>query len=84
MSSACVCHVEGEFCFYCEVYSPVSEENDRLHAEVVRLQTEIARLHEALNTIMHVSMWDGISHELDRCYTIARDALKEVSADASR
>ncbi|WP_342480463.1 hypothetical protein NST07_25960 [Paenibacillus sp. FSL L8-0340] len=34
MSSACMCHVEGAFCFYCEVYSPVVAENERLQAEV--------------------------------------------------
>lgn len=29
MSSACVCHVEGAFCFYCEVYSPDIERLER-------------------------------------------------------
>lgn len=33
MSSACMCHVEGAFCFYCEVYTPIVAENERLKAE---------------------------------------------------
>lgn len=37
MSSACQCHVEGAFCFYCKVYSPVVAENERLQAEIDRL-----------------------------------------------
>lgn len=37
MSSACVCHIEGAWCFYCEVYSPVAAENERLQAEVKRI-----------------------------------------------
>ncbi|KKO51125.1 hypothetical protein [Paenibacillus sp. DMB20] len=26
MSSACVCHIEGEWCFYCEMYVPLEKE----------------------------------------------------------
>ncbi|OMD02551.1 hypothetical protein BJP46_15730 [Paenibacillus odorifer] len=37
MSSACQCHVEGAFCFYCEVYSPVVAENERLRAALERM-----------------------------------------------
>ena len=37
--------------------------------------SEVERLHEALTSIMQVSAWDGISHELDRCYVIAKEAL---------
>lgn len=36
MSSECVCHIEGEWCFYCEVHSPVVAENERLKAELRR------------------------------------------------
>jgi hypothetical protein len=52
MSSACVCHIDGEFCFYCEVHSRVTAENERLHAEVERLVAELAAEDTALAEIM--------------------------------
>ncbi|MNJ75452.1 hypothetical protein D3C77_725530 [compost metagenome] len=30
MSSACVCHIDGKWCFYCEMYLPLVEENELL------------------------------------------------------
>lgn len=34
MSSACLCHIDGEWCFYCEMFLPLEAENQRLKAEV--------------------------------------------------
>lgn len=45
MSSACQCHIEGAFCFYCEVYSPVVAENERLR-ELVKKAVEDAEASE--------------------------------------
>lgn len=39
MSSACVCHIEGAWCFYCEMYSPLEEENSRLKVELSEWKT---------------------------------------------
>ncbi|GAA0840662.1 hypothetical protein GCM10008915_36710 [Bifidobacterium pullorum subsp. gallinarum] len=50
----------------------------------LRLSEENATLREALSVIMHVSKWDGIAPELDRCYSVARDALEEVYANATQ
>lgn len=47
----------------------------------IAAEAENERLREALTRVMHVSKWDGISLELDRCYGIARDALEGVTAD---
>ena len=41
------------------------------------LQADNERLREALRSIMHVSAWDGIAYELDRCYTLAKEALRK-------
>ncbi|MEI2280749.1 hypothetical protein [Paenibacillus polysaccharolyticus] len=57
---------------------------DDQYEQIMVLEAEIERLRKALTTVMHVSKWDGISHELDRCYSTARDALEEVTADATR
>lgn len=47
MSSACACHEEGAFCFYCEVYSPVVAENERLRSVIMgvyqRARNDVAR-----------------------------------------
>lgn len=50
MSSECVCHTDAEFCFYCEIYSPVEKENERLkillqEAEVSSKSEEDRRCH---------------------------------------
>lgn len=62
-----------------------SEEDKRCFNEMLAdsLASENAKLRESLETIIHISKQDGISFELDRCYVIARDALKEVTADAA-
>jgi len=44
MSSACQCHIDGAYCFYCEVYSPVAQENERLHVEIEHLRNCIGVL----------------------------------------
>lgn len=36
MSSECVCHIDGVWCFYCEMYMPVVAENERLKKELWR------------------------------------------------
>jgi len=41
MSSACQCHIDGAYCFYCEEYTPLEV---RLHAS----KAEIARLWEII------------------------------------
>lgn len=41
----------------------------------IAAEAENERLREALRSIMHVSAWDGIAYELDRCYVIAKEAL---------
>lgn len=30
MSSACVCHTDEKFCFYCEIYSPLERKHEQL------------------------------------------------------
>lgn len=52
MSSACMCHVEGAFCFYCEVHALVVAENERLKAEV-----------KALTLTADVSGWEVVGYE---------------------
>lgn len=37
MSSACQCHIDGAYCFYCEVYAPVVAENERLRDALERM-----------------------------------------------
>lgn len=41
MSSACVCHIHGEYCFYCEMYLPLESENERLKAENARYRSAL-------------------------------------------
>ncbi|MNN18486.1 hypothetical protein D3C81_1316970 [compost metagenome] len=45
MSSACVCHVPGEFCFYCEVYSPeverLARERDDWRRRAEKLERDV-------------------------------------------
>jgi hypothetical protein len=40
MSSACVCHTD-EWCFYCNMYSPLEKEHSRLKGEIQRLIDEL-------------------------------------------
>lgn len=47
MSSACVCHIDGAWCFYCGVYSPLEAENERLKAELQRAAEWKTRAQEA-------------------------------------
>jgi hypothetical protein len=46
-----MCHVEGAFCFYCEVYTPVVAENERLKAEV-----------KALTLTADAAVWEAVGY----------------------
>ena len=48
----------------------------KYYAERSDLREEKERLRTALTTIMQLSAQDGIAHELDRCYVIAKEALQ--------
>lgn len=57
MSSACVCHL-NEWCFYCEMYSPVEKERDKYKAISERAET-------LLEDIMHgTNLTEEISKEI--------------------
>lgn len=40
MSSECVCHTD-EWCFYCEMYAPLEEENERLKLSIKEAATKL-------------------------------------------
>lgn len=65
MSSACMCHVEGAFCFYCEVYSPVVAENERLEAEVAVIDFRV-------RCEMTERLWE-LAQENEHLYDIIAD-----------
>ncbi|MNV73970.1 hypothetical protein D3C71_1671510 [compost metagenome] len=71
MSSACVCHIDGEWCFYCEVYSPVEDENVRLKAE---LKEESLRAAE----------WEGEARGYAEETERLKSALSELLAAINR
>lgn len=59
MSSACQCHIEGAFCFYCEVYSPVvwqaarlMEENEDLNVALREIDTHICATSDPIPHIV--------------------------------
>ncbi|QHT60655.1 hypothetical protein GXP70_12370 [Paenibacillus lycopersici] len=45
MSSVCVCHL-NEWCFYCEMYSPLEDAHEQLIDDNDALRQEIERLKE--------------------------------------
>lgn len=60
----CVCHIEGEWCFYCDMYSPLEDEVSRLRDENYALtlslgyasewEQEADRLREENERIWHI------------------------------
>ena len=62
--------VEIGFSFECQLQSA--------QQEIERLQQERNKLIEGLLTIMNIASEDGVHWKLDRCYTTARDILKEI------
>lgn len=47
VSNMCVCHIEGEWCFYCEMYSPLEDKHREAQAEIERLKKDKRLLHVA-------------------------------------
>lgn len=43
MSSACVCHIDGEYCVYCERCLPLESENERLKRALTGLVEALDR-----------------------------------------
>ena len=93
MSSACVCHIPGEFCFYCEVYSPVVAENERLRAESraheIRADEWAARalvLHDVAMAVFQRARNDVARREGGQCvgtatfadYTFAKRLVRDL------
>jgi len=79
MSSACQCHVEGVFCFYCEVYAPVVAES-RSHE--IRADEWAARaliFYEALREIdTHIR---ATSHPIPHIVATLKRVLPEYSEE---
>ena len=46
MSSACVCHIEGEWCFYCEMYTPLEKAHAAAKEEIARLNATYYADHQ--------------------------------------
>lgn len=63
MSSACTCHIDPEYCWWC-LYEIEKDKN--------------ARLRKAIEEIYELSKHDGESMYLDICYVVARQALKQT------
>lgn len=72
MSSACQCHIPGAFCFYCEVYSPVVAENERLKAEI------LLREAQAQGAGIAVSMLMSALREIDTHVRATSDPIPHI------
>ncbi|WP_103110227.1 hypothetical protein [Brevibacillus reuszeri] len=73
MSNMCVCHIEGEWCFYCVMYSPLEDKYREAQTEIARLQAFIQ--HESEGAI------DAVQ-ELERL-RMARDYWRKEAKDAN-
>lgn len=73
MSNMCVCHIEGEWCFYCAMYSPLEDKYREAQTEIARLQAFIQ--HESESAI------DAVQ-ELERL-RLARDYWRKEAKDAN-
>jgi hypothetical protein len=72
MSSECKCHVEGAFCFYCEVYAPVVAENERLKMRLSDWTRQIFTLEDrALKA-------EADSYHMRGGYETLIEALREI------
>lgn len=69
MSSACVCHVDGEYCFFCEMYLPLESENKQLKRSLSGLIEAIDRRDLAQTRL---------SSGTDYVILLARQTLKEA------
>lgn len=47
MSNMCVCHIEGEWCFYCVMYSPLEDKYREAQTEIERIKKDKRLLHVA-------------------------------------
>lgn len=57
MSSACVCHIEGEWCFYCEMYLPLERKAEELE------RTAIDIIEDLL--FSYINKDDGFPHHFE-------------------
>lgn len=82
MSSACVCHIEGEWCFYCEVFLPVEKENERLKSEVTKLRAELKA--ESLRAAEWEGEALGYAEENERLRNLLKLIYHRARTDAVR
>ena len=84
MSSACVCHIEGEWCLYCEMYVPMEEaykaENnraDKLQAENDRMWHVIEEMRTTWKPADHCDSCAHLEMELKQHKTVRKSYLEE-------
>lgn len=77
----CVCHIEGEWCFYCEMHSPLEDEVRRLRDENYTLTLSLGYASE-WETECHrqTSIIRGLYDQLSRETRV----LEELEADVER
>jgi len=64
-----------------EMVTRITAENKRLTARLEESEYRHAVTCEALEEVMELSKYDGISWRLDKCYVIAKNVLNGVFDD---
>lgn len=82
MSSACQCHVEGVFCFYCEVYAPDIERLEK-ERDYWRADAKSANLFAAEVNGECVGLYD-ILREIDTHIRATSNPIPHIVATLKR